>query len=100
MDRAVVEEICSRNQVSIFYVENNSELIQHSQRSLVICDLNSLNNEELKSLVESSKTTNSQVLGSYPHVSREIGEGAISSGVSHVVPKSGFKRKLEQLLTN
>jgi len=100
MDRIVVEEICSRNHVSIFHVENNSELVRHSQRSLVICDLTKQNKEELDSLVQSSKTMKSQVLGSYPHVSKEIGERALSQGIDYVVPKSGFKRKLEQLLAN
>jgi len=100
MDRIVVEEICSRNHVSIFHVENNSELVRHSQRSLVICDLTKQNKEELDSLVQSSKTMKLQVLGSYPHVSKEIGERALSQGIDYVVPKSGFKRKLEQLLAN
>ena len=100
LDRSVIESICSQKEVPLLYAQDSSELFRLWEGSLVVCDLTNLKNEELVSLVESAKTKNCRILGSYPHVSKEIGEAALIEGVDYVVPRSAFRRKLLQLLTN
>jgi hypothetical protein len=100
MDRAMMEEICSRKGVSVLYADDISELLEGTAGSLVILDLANLKEEDLESLVKSAKIRNWRILGYYPHVSREIGERALSGGLDYVVPRSAFKRKLEQILTS
>ena len=100
MERAVVEEICSRKGVTLLYTQDSSELLRFGDGYLVICDLASLKKDDLAALVKSARTKNCRVLGSYPHVSRKMGETALSEGVDYIVPRSAFKIKLEQILTN
>jgi|SRR5579862_9893091 len=100
IDSAVIEEIGSRKNVPTCHVQDSADLCGCSERALIVCDLTKMTSSELVSIVAFSKVRKWQILGSYPHVLKEVGENAVSEGVNYVVPRSAFKRKLEQLLTN
>jgi hypothetical protein len=100
MDRAMIEEICSRKGVSLHYAKDSSELAGLGEVSLVVCDLTIVKEQDLVTLVKSAKIKRWRIVGSYPHVSREIGQRALSEGIDYIVPRSAFKRRLEQILTS
>jgi hypothetical protein len=102
LERTVIEETCSRYSIPVRYTANISELVQLAEpgKALMICDLMNITDEILDSIIEQCTTRNWRALGFFPHVSSKVAEKAASKGVNYVVPKSSFKRRLDQILAN
>ncbi|MDA4112030.1 MAG: hypothetical protein OK439_05785 [Thaumarchaeota archaeon] len=80
-------------------IEDLESRITSSGESLVVTDLTTLKLDEIRRIVELSTGGHSKILGFYPHVSKQIGVTAMNAGVDYITPRSGFRSKLNSLLS-